>query len=436
MNTVWSKYIQDDPTSLVQTGPAVSNATSVAYGIGGDSCTEVVSSAWQFCDYASGPWTALKSGLGIQYARIVVPWDSMGTYSTSAEACVYNQNSQGQWNEVDSHGNSWAGDLIEFVAAAQDDGLTPVISIGSGRAAGGDPVWPDASSANGVWSTGDQQYMCGFYEMVSVLKLFVTLPNPAYWEVYNEPDNFQYNASTGLYNAPNIPSGVAANYFIDAYVSDHWSLGRQDKLIAGAFDYGSVDTNNSCCAYMTNYLESLLTNVRVWTFAAPDAVSGHPYNDPTRSGACNCTSTVGTTDIVNYASFFFGTSEPVWLTETGVWLNDATGGWGGDDNGNALNQAYGALGFKNLANVSSQIKAVFWFEFETYTGDTFDSALVGITNPDSTQSGAYNPGAGEWGVPRPSLCVLAYGDSPQAATTDPNCDFSLSPNNPLRAWEG
>jgi hypothetical protein len=97
-------------------------------------------------------------------------------------------------------------------------------------------------------------------------------------------------------------------------------------------------------------------------------------------------------------------------------------------------------------NVSPQVEALFWYEFETYGdgksvgSDTWDSALLGITSPSWDQSGQYNPGAGQFGVPRTSLCVLAYGDSPNpsasnAAEWDSRCDFANSPQVPWYDWQ-
>jgi hypothetical protein len=401
-------------------------ASSVAYGWGDSSaCTVEIGSTWHFCPDQSSTWNAFRSGLGISYVRIRVPWDIVGT--RGASGCVYNQNAQGNWNEVADNGVSWIGVLLQWLAAARANNLTPVVALMNGNGSGG-AVYPDADGAHGVGQdTGDLQYDCAFYELGVVLNDW-NLP-VSYWETYNEPDN---NSPSGSCNA----WCVAANYYLDAYYSDRLLLQRTDSLIAGAFNFSSV--NNSCCTWVDGYLKDLWANLVYYGWPAPSAISGHPYNDPTFGGDYQHNWTNGTQNLVNQTNTWFN-GEPIWITETGVWLHDPTpfenGTDGSYENGNGLNQAYGAQSFKAIASVS-QVKAVFWYEFETASNDPWDSALLGIGNADSTVSGEWN-GANEWGDPRPSFCVLAYGDSPSSAVSDSRCQaHSQDPQNPLTDWEG
>lgn len=375
--------------------PLSANAGTVSYGIGGDACTESVNGVWRFCDYQSGAWTAFKSGLGIRYTRLTVPWDSAYTWSPS-KGCVYNMNSSGYWNETFGAGNSWLAYLIFFALAARSEGLTPVVGLGSGNGvgqAGGsqEPYWPNANSSYGINGVGDYQYECGFYGLSTILKQY-GVPI-SHWESYNEPDSTQQTGN-------NIPSNVAANYLVDAYATDHIILGLGDVLVAGGFNYGSV--GSGCCTYIDGYMDALFADLDADGYYPPDAFSGHPYDDPTASGASRTGNvTTDTKKLLNEVNNWFAGS-PIWLTEAGVWLNDPTGdGYGStlgaDVDGSPVSQAYGAQGFKNLASVSSQIQAVFWYEFETYGdgqhqgSDTFDSALLGITSPSFDYSGLYNP---------------------------------------------
>jgi hypothetical protein len=78
---------------------------------------------------------------------------------------------------------------------------------------------------------------------------------------------------------------------------------------------------------------------------------------------------------------------------------------------------------------------VFWYEFEVTGPSNWDSALLGVTDPTYSPGGTYIPSAGQFGVARPSFCVLAYGDSPSAATTDSRCDTPSSPHSPLTGWQ-
>lgn len=402
-----------------------------------------------FCDQSSTAWGALKNGLSLRYVRFVIPWDAVDTLSASNQ-CVYNQNASGQFNEVDDYGNSDIADLIRFAGAAKNAGLTVVVSLTSGQGIGPpggprEPYWPDANSADGNASTGDYQYECGFYGLASAMRGW-TVP-VSFWEVYNEPDNNQSDTGTA------IPWNVAANYYVDAYVTDHYYLGYTDYLIAGAFNYADIDPQY-CCTYPIAYLVGVFDAIRTVGVPAPNAFSGHPYDDPTASGATDSNVKSSTQNLINSVNGITGSSfsgTPVWLTETGVYLHDPHSDGHGqtlghDVNGSAINQAYGAQGFHNLATFSPQVQAVFWYEFETYGdgsnhgGDSWDSALLGITNTDWSHSGNYAPSANEYGVPRASFCVLAYGDgaSPFGANPaefDSRCDSPSSPHDPTTDWE-
>ena len=416
-------------------------------GIGGDTCTVTDSAGrWQFCDYQSGPWTALKAARDVQYARMVVPWDAFQTWNTTTQACVANTTTgtaAGSYYETDDSGGSWAGALEAFATAARNDGVVPLIGLGNGNGQGRassatEPRYPNPRTGPTTSpSTGDQMYSCGFEGITATLAQVIGEASPI--ETYNEPDN---DPNVGTLTSPER----AARFYLDARAAEQ-ALGARNPLIAGAMNYATVDHN--CCGWMDAFLTDLKAGVQSFGEPLPAAISGHPYNDPTRSGACACLSDAGTMNLVTQVNQELAAGEPIWLTEVGVWLDDpASDGAGAtlgrDVDGNPLAQAYGAQGFADLAALSPQVQAVFYYEFETYGdgldvgGDSFDSALLGISSAawgSAGQDGAYDPAAGAYGVPRASLCVLAYGDTPQTAVTDSRCDFTRSPETPWTSWQ-
>lgn len=415
------------------------------YGMSGTNCVTYVSSSyWDFCQGQSAQWTALKSHLGVHFARIVVPWDTVDTWN-STSGCVYNETSGGVFNETYG-GVAYASSLLDWLQAVSHEGLQPVITLGTGNGvgtAGGsqEPYWPNANSANGLINPGDTQYECGFEGLVNWVKAW-SLP-VSYWETYNEPDDYQPPS-----NNASIPYSVAGNYEIDAYSADHRSLGRSDVILAGGFNYNSLEV--ACCGYLQNFLTKVRQSSAADGFNPPDGISGHPYTDPTRSAYLHGDTFLGTSRLVNYTNGYLASGIPIWLTETGVWLadpeTDSHGHSLGYDvanypAGNPTDLAYGGQDIEDTHANYAQVEGVFLFEFETYgdgvsTGtDTFDSALMGISNTDWTQSGLYNPAASEYGVARADLCVLAYGDTVATAIADARCDTPTTPQNPISDWE-
>jgi hypothetical protein len=112
-----------------------------------------------------------------------------------------------------------------------------------------------------------------------------------------------------------------------------------------------------------------------------------------------------------YASNGRGAPVPqIWLTEAGVWLNGNLYGAQLDDD--PIAQADAAEGFLNLPRASLQITRVYYYEFQTFHGDGFDSALIasgGSNPPDGDRSGL--------APRRPSYCVLALGLTPAQAVS-------------------
>jgi hypothetical protein len=167
----------------------------------------------------------------------------------------------------------------------------------------------------------------------------------------------------------------------------------------------------------------------------PAVWSWHPYADVDASytGTPNAHQTG---DLAAYLNQQFPSHPSFWLTEAGVALNSAA--YGRYVDGNPLAQANAARGFERLGAAPNQafggqIARIYWYQFQTYGdgasvgSDRWDSALLGITSADWVEGGT--------GVPRPSYCVLAYGDSPAQAAHDTRCDYASVPNVPWTDWE-
>jgi hypothetical protein len=148
-------------------------------GIGGDTCSVTDNAGrWQFCDYQSSPWTALKAGRDVQYARMIVPWDTFETWNTTTHRCVDNTTTgaaSGAYYETDDSGGSWAAALQAFAAAAKDDGLVALVGLGNGNGRGTasgatEPRYPNPRTGpTASPSTGDSMYSCGLDGFVTAM---------------------------------------------------------------------------------------------------------------------------------------------------------------------------------------------------------------------------------------------------------------------------
>jgi hypothetical protein len=373
------------------------------------------------------------------------------------------------------------------MSAAEAAGYTPVIAItadsyGMDNVGGwGGNSWP--SGANTPVNPTDADYKCGMNALLNYLSSHGVLRSPQPIETYNEPGG-------GIGSACEPANGFsayqcAAQYWTDAYAEDVRAMGRGDTLIAGTFSSATSGNTNSGQCSSSNFNGNTYVNASggfdwnygcatdiltgAYGYPRPTSWSFHDYQDVDNSDACVYNSGSGCTtgQAVNYKLMLSNLNlsyNDIWMTEAGVWLNGhvASGGIAckpsgtgcNPANGNALYQAHEAEEWKYLAN-NSPVAHAFYYEFQTAgdiggstsTGnDGFDSALLGINNNNKTENGilAPDPNNPSWGgnssaVPRPSYCVLAFGDSYTGATTDTRCNpgggFASSPENPLTDWE-
>jgi hypothetical protein len=357
-------------------------------------------------------------GLGIRYARLMIPYNALGTYDSASATCVDTSADPNNWMWVDGAQTPTAQHVYNWLGEAQKDGLRPLISItwGNSNLAGeaDNPTYPTATG-----------YRCG-------IEALMQAAGPTWnrwvhdWEAFNEPEQ-------------GLCATDAANFAALAQQAASAAGRSSDTIVAGAF--ASADdpldaTNHPDCGhpsgdwFIHDYVAAIKTkglNPAVWSW--------HPYADVDAS----YTGTPGshqTGDLDTYLNQQFPTHPSFWMTEVGVALNTAA--YGQYLDGNPLAQANGAVGFKKLANApnqtfAGQISRIYWYQFQTYGdgasngSDRWDSALLGLTSANWVEDGG--------GVPRASYCVLAYNDSPTQATRDRRCDYASTPNVPWTDWE-
>jgi hypothetical protein len=396
--------------------PATAQAADTGFATGAAAFTNGLQSA---------AFKTLNAGEHFKYARFFAPWDVAG-----GADCT-------------SHTGKSLAAVKNAITAAEGAGFIPVVAISKGSDFSGDPAVPTPA-----------EYNCAFIDFLSAFQ--GVLPAHAYIETWNEP-NFGVTAQD-----------ASMFYFYARLQDSNW--GRTDTLIGGTFSdasSGSVaaGTRSNCSGggYDWRYvcdMHSLGINPGSWAF--------HDYHDVEASYGCSATGAAGcvTTEAQNFRSLLssFGQStSDIWMTEAGVFLNGGISGSGSSNNeldgtgtapnGNSykLNQAQAAEGWKNLAG-SGLVAHSFYYELETYGNghsnsgsDDFDSALIGIANPDYSSSGnlvpsTYWTGQGNTagnGVPRASYCVLAFDESPSTAVSDQRCNYTgTSPQLPWTDWQG
>jgi hypothetical protein len=325
---------------------------------------------------AGSPFATLVADAPIRYERIGVTWDEFGTSTRSR--CVAP-------TQTNSAPSTTTGDITR----AEQLGEMPLLQIG-----------PDAFGAtNGYqWPAGaqtgttpnDREYKCGVQLLLKALKSQGLARTGMPVEAFNEPDNSYYYVS----------SSQAAHYFGDLVATG----GSQVHAIAGAFE-SPYDDNNGYITqdptYATDYVSTLKSSgynssATSWSF--------HDYNDttdattiqycsPTDLSACNHQG------VSHFISWLQSQGEPttdVWITEAG----DASvgGAWLTHSRSEEANTAYG------WEQLRSYAQHVFWYEWQTFSGDGWDSAIVDAS-----------------GQPRPSYCVIAFNETPSQALADSRC---------------
>lgn len=348
-----------------------------------------------------------SAGLGLGYARIGVPYDTFAT--SSGNECVLDENAVPV-----STGGTYYARLESWLTAVNTAGLTPTIALTSGKNPS-DPGFPSGA-------TGQADYVCGLVGLLANTSV-------TQWEAFNEPD-LAHGTSLAEANA-------AADlwYLADTVANEDQNSSAQTETVAALTISGVADATRM--TYVKNYLNRITTDEGGSPYAPvpttpPAVIALHDYEDVTQDAASD-TNTV-TTNLTNLESAIASAAQPdtnysIWITETGVHLNDGNMDCcghtlGADVDGNGLAQAWGAAGFKLLAS-QPKVTQSYWYEFQTYDNnlndyDRWDSALVGADN-----SGGGDGDPAGYALDRPSYCVLAFGYLPSAASSSPSCNDTV-----------
>jgi hypothetical protein len=343
----------------------------------------------------------LQAGLGLEYARIFVPYDAIQTATpdprTGGYVCVNDTQDHGMgvsdeyWSNVASY-----TDLYDDLVAARAAGLTPVVALSLGGNARGQAT-PDPTTAAGY-----AQYTCGVQGLLAQIRAWgFPVSN---WEAWNEPDgSAMYNRGTAT--GPCRPGAVLGG---PAKAACLWEMftaqdpARGDRVAAGSF------SGPSSLPYVRVYVGEL---ERYRRRGLPHYWAAHPYGDILNSTSCMAIGAPGcitgeTATFVDYLASVEGQSFEVWLSELAVIVRQPYGSTA--LNGKPLFQAAAAEGFLNLPRVSSHITQEDWYEVRAVPG-VWDSALLSAN-----------------GTPRTSYCVLALGMTPAAAASAPACDSPVA----------
>ena len=173
----------------------------------------------------SASLAALKSGMGLRFARRFMPYDSFA--SSNGSSCISTESDP---NNTQWHGGALQAtdtSLYNWVHEAYADGLTPMISITGGVG--------NLTAENGTYypsTPTDAGYKCG---LNAAIAQFDAWGIPIHqWEAFNEPDN-------------GLCASTAAAYYNDAnYALSHNTTGHSgDQLVAGAFKDGDDPSTGS-----------------------------------------------------------------------------------------------------------------------------------------------------------------------------------------------
>jgi hypothetical protein len=383
-----SSTLSVDNAGLTTAGIGISDQ-----GLANILCTQPGSPTTCGGSNETSPFAYFKHALGVRYARIFIPYDTVSTYDQQTRSCVLASTFRGP--------TSYWTELYNFLLAAQADGLDPLVSLyaGAGGYTDNGHYYADAGVPDLTTNAGASAYLCGIEGLMTATSANNVPVNE--WEPWNEPECCM------------SASNAATMYAYTRYASVP-VLARADTIVGGAFATATahdVDPSGFAYAYVYDLLNAGIQ---------PPVFSLHPYHDVQNSWGCvqigagGC-STTETSNLVNmldaaYGSSGHGATVPqIWLTEAGVWLN---GMLHAQLDNNPIAQANAAEGFLNLPRASLQITRAYYYEFQTFPGDGFDSALIA--------SGGSKPSDGDrsgLAPVRPSYCVLALGFTPAQAVS-------------------
>ena len=399
------------------------------------------------------PFSALLSAAPLRYVRLSVPYDAL--MSWNGKVCT--------WSPAETSGTGYQDyrQLVWGVQAAQADNLTPVVAFTNGTGMGGVPPIPDPSYGTagshpfGAWTAAAQDYACGVEAVMKWIGSSAIGPNPVVdWEAWNEPNGAgEFN---GALNGECSSSGSACGWVYNpgGYLcysnftacgpleaAELWQIAQaisQRQFLAKGFTIAAMtvsDAQNS--PYETSYIAAMTSMTQCasgyyCSHIGPNVWSIHDYDGPS-SGV-----PAATANIKRFASTLdshWATNQTVWITESGVALEDGSRGdnnckisaancgpgkssncavgvypqldntFGACADGSPAAQAAGADSILDLAGAaaadSQTVSQVDWYEFQTPNGSTgWDSGLV------SPPGGEYLSPDGAYSVGRYSLCVL------------------------------
>jgi hypothetical protein len=322
---------------------------------------------------AGGPFATLIADAPVRYQRIGVAWDQFGTASTGFRCVAPTQ--------TNSAPSTFAAD----VARTEQLGRLPLVVIGPdiwGATTG--YRWP-AGVQHPPTTPNDFQYECGVQLLLKTLRWRGLARSGMPIETFNEPDNSSYY----------VDPYQAGRYFGDLVAVG----GSQVHPVAGVFE-SAWDK-----AYAARYVKVVKSS---GYNSSATSWSVHDYNDTTGGRTVQgCSprdpSGCGHQGVSEFLSWLHRQGEPtddVWVTEAG----DAAY-WGQVHT--RSEEADAAYAWEQLR---AHVQHVFWYQWQTFMGDTWDSALL-----DST------------GHPRPSYCVIAYHETPAQALSDSRCPGSALP---------
>ena len=280
--------------------------------------------------FSGDAFTAVRARLGIQYARLVVPYDVLAPGAAQRYGCS-------------TIPDCAPRNLLEWVAAVSRAHLRPLITLGLSQCFSPQciPV-PPVHGASG--------FGANFQRLVKAF------PQVHDWAPWNEPDSSPITRSE---------PELIADFWITANRIEH-QLHRNDVLVAGELVSLAADRSHFFKRY-SHWLWRRGGHPAVWGF--------HPYGD------------VIWRQTSDTRSFLAATPQgsQVWLTESGVVVNDWAGLAGLPDI-----QAQAAATFLQLGRLSPRITRNYYYQLQALGRPAFDSALL-----DNN------------GVPRPAFCVLA-----------------------------
>lgn len=318
---------------------------------------------------SSSLFSTLVSSAPTRYQRMPLTWDWFGTWNGSQ--CV-----------APVQAGPGASTFISNVTTAEQLGQSPVPVIGqdAGGATNG-YVWP--TGAQTPVTPDDQQYECGIQFMLQALAAHGLSRAGMPIEAMNEPDNTTNGA---------IDPTQAAHYVNDLVAVG----GSQLHPIAGVFE----------SPYDPAYANAYASALKASGYSAT-SWAVHDYNDVTATESqTSCSqgnlSACDHQGISTFLTWLQGQGLPtsdVWITEAG----DASfgGAWLTHTRSEEAHTAY------DWEQLRSYAQHIFWYQWQTYSGDGWDSAIVDAS-----------------GQPRPSYCVIAFNETPSRALADSRCPGS------------